>query len=174
MRLLLRLAPTLERLWARPTFEVNGIFGGYTGEGNKTIIPAQATAKITMRLVPNMDLKKTADRAKEHIRQVCPDFVDLEITGGDAGANAVIFDKNNELIKAGVEALKEGFGGEAVYIGCGGSIPVTLTFWQELQKPILLMGLGQDSDGAHSPNERFLISSFIKGAKASAYLLKSL
>ncbi len=165
---------TLERLWARPTFEVNGIFGGYTGEGNKTIIPAKATAKITIRLVPNMDLKKTADLAKEHIRSVCPDFVDLEITGGDAGANAVIFDKNNELIKAGVEALKAGFGSEAVYIGCGGSIPVTLTFWEDLQKPILLMGLGQDSDGAHSPNERFLISSFINGAKASAYLLANI
>ena len=164
---------TLERMWSRPTFEVNGIYGGYMGEGGKTIIPSKATAKITMRLVPNMDLEKTANLVKEHIRKVCPDFVELEITGGHTGANAVIFDKNNELIRMGVEALKKGFGSEAVYIGCGGSIPVTLTFWRELQKPVLLMGLGQDSDGAHSPNEHFLVESFIKGAKASAYLLSN-
>ena len=163
----------LERMWARPTFEVNGIYGGYMGEGGKTIIPSKATAKITMRLVPNMDMLKTAKLVIEHIRNVCPDFVELEITGGDSGANAVIFDKDNDLIGMGVKALKAGFGNEAVYIGCGGSIPVTLTFWQQLQKPVLLMGLGQDSDGAHSPNERFLIESFIKGAKASAYLLSN-
>ena len=163
----------LERMWARPTFEVNGIYGGYMGEGGKTIIPSKATAKITMRLVPNMDLVKTANLVKEHIRNVCPNFVELEITGGDSGANAVIFDKENELIGMGVKALKEGFGSEAVYIGCGGSIPVTLTFWKELQKPVLLMGLGQDSDGAHSPNEHFMVESFIKGAKASAYLLSN-
>ena len=94
----------LERMWARPTFEVNGIYGGYMGEGGKTIIPSKATAKITMRLVPNMDLVKTANLVKEHIRNVCPDFVELEITGGDSGANAVIFDKDNDFSTKNAQA----------------------------------------------------------------------
>jgi acetylornithine deacetylase/succinyl-diaminopimelate desuccinylase-like protein len=163
---------TLERIWARPTFEINGIYGGYTGEGGKTIIPASATAKISMRLVPRQDPARISALTTEYIRAICPDYVALEISEPH-GAKPVLFDVNDPLIKAGGEALQAGFGQEAVYIGCGGSIPVVNTFWEQLRKPIVLMGLGLDSDGAHSPNERFKIDNFINGAKASAYLLNN-
>jgi len=164
---------TLQRVWARPTFEINGIYGGYTGEGGKTIIPSSATAKISLRLVPHQDPGRIGSSTVEYIKSICPEYAGLEFVG-PAGAKPVLFDVNDPLLKSGCEALQAGFGREAVYIGCGGSIPVVNTFWQQLRKPILLMGLGLDSDGAHAPNERFKIDNFVKGAKASAYLLNSI
>ena len=161
---------TLERAWARPTFEINGIFGGYTGQGNKTIIPATANAKITIRLVADQDPKKIGKLVKNYLQSICPDYVNIQVTE-PSGEKPVLIDVNDPLVQAGMEALKQGFGQDAAYIRCGGSIPVVDTFWRELQKCVLLMGFGLDTDGAHSPNERFRVESFFKGIKTSACLL---
>jgi acetylornithine deacetylase/succinyl-diaminopimelate desuccinylase-like protein len=162
---------TLERLWARPTFEINGIFGGYQGQRSKTIIPASATAKITCRLVSNQDPARVHDLVIEHIRSVCPDTVRLEIN--EFGASApTLFDVNNPTIRAAQEALRKGFDHETVFIRCGGSIPVVGTFVEQLGCPVALMGFGLDSDGPHSPNEHFSLDSFRRGTKSAAYFLQ--
>ncbi len=160
----------LERLWARPTFEVNGLFGGYQGQRSKTIIPAFATAKVSVRLVPHQDPDRIRDLAFEHIRSVCPDTVRLELTQFGASP-PVLFDVNNPMIRASQEALRRGFGRDAVFIRCGGSIPVVNTFVEQLGCPVILMGFGLDSDRPHGPNEHFSLDSFIRGTKAAASLL---
>lgn len=162
---------TLERLWARPTFDINGVFGGYTAEGMKTIIPSCASAKITIRLVPDQNPGRVADLVIGHLKSVCPHFAEIDIQGPSAGAEPVLFDIKNPVIKAGFDALKAGFGAEPVYIRCGGSIPVVNTFVRQLDKPVILMGFGLDSDGAHSVNEKFKIDNFINGIKSSVHLL---
>jgi len=161
---------TLERLWARPTFEVNGIFGGYQGQRSKTIIPSSATAKVSVRLVPHQDPDRIRDLVFEHIRSVCPDTVRLELNQF-GGSPPVLFDVNNPIIRASQEALRRGFDHETVFIRCGGSIPVVNTFVGQLGCPVVLMGFGLDSDRPHGPNEHFSLDSFIRGTKAAAYML---
>ncbi len=163
----------LERIWARPTFEVNGLYGGYQGDHSKTIIPSQATAKISMRMVPGQDPGTVVTRTFEHLRQVCPDTVRLEISNYVA-APPVIFDVNDPVLQSARAALHQGFGREPVFTRCGGSIPVVSAFAEQWQCPVVLMGLGQDNDGPHSPNERFRIDSFLKGIRASTFLLMNL
>jgi acetylornithine deacetylase/succinyl-diaminopimelate desuccinylase-like protein len=164
---------TLERIWSRPTFEINGIFGGYMGERSKTIVPACATAKISARLVPHQDPARIRDLIVEHIQSVCPPTVGLEICEM-AMSPPVLFDVNNPAFRATEGALRRGFGSDPVFIRCGGSIPVVSTFVEQLGCPVVLMGLGLDSDGAHSPNEHFSLDSFIRGTKASAHLLRTI
>lgn len=164
---------TLERIWMRPTFEINGICGGYTKEGAKTIIPASATVKISARLVPHQDPARIAERIAEHVRSVCPDTVRLEMSEF-ATCPPVLFDVNVPAFRAAEEALRQGFGSEPVFIRCGGSIPVVSTFVEQLGCPVVLMGLGLDSDGPHSPNEHFSLDSFIRGTKAAAHLLRTI
>ena len=164
---------TLERIWSRPTFEINGIFGGYMGERSKTIIPASATAKISARLVPHQDPARIRDLVFEHIRSICPPAVGLEIREM-AMSPPVLFDVDDPAFHAAQEALRRGFGSEPVFIRCGGSIPVVSTFVEQLGCPVVLMGLGLDSDGPHSPNEHFSLDSFIRGTKASAHLLRTI
>ncbi len=161
----------LERVWARPTFDVNGLLGGYTGRGVKTIIPSRASAKISMRLVPDQDPGKVFELVTKHIKSVCPGFIRAEISGPVSSSPPVLFNVEDPVIQVAKEALKFGFGSEALLIRCGGSIPVAGTFWQELKKPVVLMGFGLDSDGAHSSNEHFKIESFINGVKTSAYFI---
>ncbi len=162
---------TLERLWARPTFEINGLFGGYQGQRSKTIIPASATAKVTCRLVASQDPARTRDVVIQHIRSVCPDTVHLEVN--EFGAfPPVLFDVDNPMIRAAQEALRQGFGHETVFIRSGGSIPVVGTFVEQLGCPAVLMGFGLDSDGPHSPNEHFSLDSFRRGTKAAAQFLR--
>ena len=163
----------LERIWARPTFEVNGLLGGYTGNGIKTVIPSRASAKISMRLVPDQQPQKVFELVAQHIKSKCPAFARMEIEGPSSATPPVLFDVSNPAIQVARDALKFGFGAEPVFIRCGGSIPVANTFWRELQKPVVLMGFGLDSDGAHSSNERFKIESFINGAKTSAYFIEA-
>jgi len=164
---------TLERIWMRPTFEINGIYGGYTAEGAKTIIPASATVKISARLVPHQHPARIAELIAEHVRSVCPDTVRLEMSKF-ATCPPVLFDVNNPTFRAAQEALQQGFGSESVFIRCGGSIPVVSTFVEQLGCPVVLMGFGLDSDGPHSPNEHFSLDSFIKGTKAAAHLLRTI
>jgi len=164
---------TLARIWARPTFEVNGMVGGYIGQGGKTIIPASASAKITLRLVPDQQPAQVAARAGRHLRALCPDFVRCEVKQLFL-AEPLLFDVNTPLLQAGRAALGEGFGRPSVYTRCGGSIPVVEAFWRELGRPVLLMGLGLNNDGAHGPNERFKLDHFFNGMKASAALIDKL
>jgi len=164
---------TLERLWARPTFEINGIFGGYQGERSKTIIPASATAKVTCRLVANQDPARTRAVVIKHVRSVCPDTVRIEIN--DFGTSPpVLFDVNDPILRAAQEALRKGFGRDTVFIRCGGSIPVVSTFAEHLGCPVILMGFGLDSDGPHGPNEHFSLDSFVKGVKSAAHMLRTI
>jgi acetylornithine deacetylase/succinyl-diaminopimelate desuccinylase-like protein len=163
----------LERIWARPTFDVNGLLGGYAGKGMKTIIPSSATAKISMRLVPDQEPDRIFNLAAQHIKTSCPAFASVEIKGPFSATEAALFDVNDPAIQVAKEALAFAFAAEPVFIRCGGSIPVANTFWQELRKPVILMGFGLDSDGAHSSNEHFKIESFINGAKTSAYFIEA-
>ncbi len=164
---------TLERIWTRPTFEINGIFGGYTAGGSKTIVPASATAKISIRLVPHQDPQRIRDLIVEHLRSVCPDTVRLDIADF-ATSPPVLFDVKEPAFQAAQEALRKGFGSDPVFIRCGGSIPVVSTFVEQLGCPVILMGLGLDSDAPHGPNEHFSLDSFIRGTKASVHLLRTI
>ena len=121
--------PTLAKLWARPTFEINGIFGGYTGQGGKTIIPSQATAKISVRLVPNQNPEKLAAIIIDYIKSICPDNVSIEFFG-PGWANPVLFNVDSPIFETAKKAMTAGFGKEPVYIREGGSIPVVETFWK--------------------------------------------
>ena len=164
---------TLERIWMRPTFEINGMYGGYTGDGSKTIIPASATAKISCRLVPHQDPARIRDLVAEHIRSVCPDTVRLELSDF-ATSPPVLFDVNDPMFRAAQDALRQGFGSDSTFIRCGGSIPVVSTFVEHLGCPVVLMGFGLDSDGPHSPNEHFSLDSFLRGTKAAAHFLRTI
>ncbi|MBP7052565.1 MAG: dipeptidase [Phycisphaerae bacterium] len=162
---------TLERLWARPTFEINGFFGGYQGQRSKTIIPSFATVKITCRLVANQNPARIRDLVVEHIRSVCPNTVRIEVN--DFGMSPpVLFDVKDPIIQAAQDAMRKGFGRETVFIRCGGSIPVVSTFAEHLGCPVILMGFGLDSDGPHGPNEHFSLDSFVKGTKSAAHMLR--
>ncbi|MBN1361260.1 MAG: M20/M25/M40 family metallo-hydrolase [Sedimentisphaerales bacterium] len=134
----------------------------------KTIIPASATAKITMRLVPDQDPERVFERVAGYVTSQCVPFATVEVKGPLGAAPPVAFDATDPAIEMGRQALRFGFGAEPVLVRCGGSIPVAGTFWQELAKPIVLMGFSLDSDGAHSANEHFRVESFLNGAKASA------
>ena len=161
---------TLERCWARPTLDLNGIFGGYTGEGNKTIIPSKATAKITMRLVPHQKGEDIAQKAEAYLRSIAPPTVKIDVYAG-AGGSPVITPLDNPAMKSAVAALKLAFGKEPVYMREGGSIPVCETFDSVLKSPTILMGFGLPSDNIHSPNENFALENFYGGIKASAIFL---
>ena len=151
---------------------MNGLYGGYQGEHSKTIIPSDATAKISVRLVPGQDMDRTRDRVFGFLRSICPDTValDLSYTGGGP---PILFDVDTPAMQLAKDALKHGFEHDPVFIRTGGSIPVVSTFSEVWGCPVILMGLGQDSDGPHSPNEHFSLTSFVKGIKASARLLGS-
>lgn len=164
---------TLERRWVRPTFEVNGMRGGYTGQGSKTVIPAIASAKITMRLVPNQDWQTIVKAAQDYLRSRCPDTVGLSFSG-TFGAPPCLVDTQHKWMQAAAAALQEGFGREAVFIREGGSIPIVQTFTEYLKAPVILMGFGLNSNGAHSPNECFQLKHFYKGIAAAGAFLQRL
>jgi len=162
-----------EQTWARPTLDVNGITGGYQGEGGKTIIPSWASAKITMRLVPNQESDEIAEKLEKHILKVCPDYVECEIMK-HGGAAAVIVPTEGPWLKAAGKAIKEGFGIEPVFTREGGSIPIVGTFKKVLGLDTLLLGWGQNDDNAHSPNERFSVDDFHRGCYAGLALIEEM
>lgn len=160
---------TTERRWARPTCDVNGIFGGYTGEGPKTIVPSSATAKLTCRLVPDQDPVALTNALRRFFEQRCPpglrvDFMDYH------GCSALVFDSESQFMQAAQTAIEKGFGQRPVMIREGGSIPVVATFRDVLGIDTLLLGWGQNTDNLHSPNEHFSLTDFHRGTVASAYL----
>jgi acetylornithine deacetylase/succinyl-diaminopimelate desuccinylase-like protein len=158
-----------ERRWVRPTCDVNGITGGYQGEGPKTIIPAWATAKITCRLVPQQDPEKIVANLETRLRQLAPPGVQIEFRKWH-GCPAFAFDPTSKYIGAAQKAIAAAFGVEAVMIREGGSIPVVASFQSLLGLDTLLLGWGQNSDNLHGPNEHFSLLDFHRGTRASAHL----
>jgi acetylornithine deacetylase/succinyl-diaminopimelate desuccinylase-like protein len=159
----------LERVWARPTFEVNGLLSGFTGEGAKTVLPAVAMAKVSMRLVPNQDPQKIGDLFEAWLRKVTPKTVDLKITrmhGGKPWMTA--FD--NPYVQAAGRAIEAGFGKRPVFNREGGSIPVVSTFQEELGLPCVLFGVGLPDENAHAPDEKLDLGNFHGGIVSAAHL----
>jgi acetylornithine deacetylase/succinyl-diaminopimelate desuccinylase-like protein len=160
---------TLERIWGRPTFEVNGLLSGFTGDGAKTVIPALAMAKVSMRLVPNQDPTKIGDLFESYIKKVAPKTVELSLTrmhGGKPWMTA--FD--NPFVQAAGRAIEKGFGKPPVFNREGGSIPVVATFQEVLGLPCVLFGVGLPDQNAHEPDEELDLGNFHNGIIASSVL----
>ncbi len=164
---------TAERLWVRPTCEVNGLLSGYTGEGAKTVLPAKAMAKISCRLVPDQDPKKIDELFRKHVESVTPEGVKVSITTIHGGA-PWRGNLQGTLYEAAEQALEMAFDAKVVYAGEGGSIPIVPEFEDALKAPALLMGLGLPGENAHAPNEWFLVENFERGTHAAAELLTRL
>jgi acetylornithine deacetylase/succinyl-diaminopimelate desuccinylase-like protein len=160
---------TLERTWARPTFEINGLLSGFTGEGAKTVLPAVAMAKVSMRLVPDQDPETIMNQFEDYVRKIAPKTVELKITRMQGGKPWMTsFD--NPFVQAASRAIERGFGRAPVFTREGGSIPVVSTFQEELGLPSVLFGVGLPDENAHAPNEKLDISNFHNGIIAAAYL----
>jgi acetylornithine deacetylase/succinyl-diaminopimelate desuccinylase-like protein len=159
----------LERVWARPTFEVNGILSGFTGEGAKTVIPAVAMAKVSMRLVPDQDPDRIASLFETYLRKITPKTVELTIARMHGG-KPWIAEYDNTYVRAAGRAIEQGFGKAPVFCREGGSIPVVSTFKEELGVPAVLFGVGLPDENAHAPNERLDLANFHNGVVASAIL----
>jgi len=160
---------TLERTWARPTFEINGLLSGFTGEGAKTVLPAVAMAKVSMRLVPNQDPDKIAELFEAYVRKVTPKTVELKVTRMHGG-KPWMTSYDNAYVQAAARAIEQGFGQKPVLTREGGSIPVVSTFQEELGLPSVLFGVGLPDENAHAPNEKLDVSNFHNGIIASAIL----
>jgi acetylornithine deacetylase/succinyl-diaminopimelate desuccinylase-like protein len=160
---------TLERVWARPTLEVNGILGGFTGEGAKTVIPAVAMAKVSMRLVPNQDPDKIAELFEAYVKKVAPRTVEVTVTRMHGG-KPWMTEFDNPFVQAAGRAIEKGFGKTPVFNREGGSIPVVATFQEILGLPSVLFGVGLPDENAHAPNEKLDLNNFHGGVIASAYL----
>ncbi len=164
---------TLERVWARPTAEVNGLKGGYQGEGTKTVIPKEASAKLTFRLVPDQKPDEVIDKVKAHLTQHTPPGVVLEITGGHTGA-PYLCDPDSPQGMAARRALQRTFGGEPALIREGGSIPIVNSFKTILGVDTLLLGLALPDCRVHAPNENFPLENFFAGIRLNQALLEEL
>ncbi|MCX6549798.1 MAG: dipeptidase [Acidobacteria bacterium] len=159
----------LERMWARPTLDVNGMVAGWTGEGSKTVIPATAMAKVSMRIVPNQDPVAIAELFEAYVKKITPKTVDLKITRMH-GAMPWMTDFDNIYVQAAGRAIEKGFGKRPVFTREGGSIPVVATFQEALNVPCVLFGFGLPDDNLHAPNEKFNLDNFFQGILASAFL----
>lgn len=159
---------TLERLWVRPTLDCNGIIGGYTGKGAKTVLPSFASAKISMRLVPDQKPAKIAKAFTDYIKKLAPKSVKITIKNLH-GALPSITPLNARVNMAASRAMERAFGKKTVYMRDGGSIPIVNTFMIKLKAPVVLMGMGLDSENLHSPNEHFDLNHFQLGIMSSAY-----
>lgn len=161
---------TIERKWARPTCEVNGLFSGYTGVGPKTIIPSKATVKITCRLVPDQDPQELTQSLHQYLKSQCPPSLRFEFKDYH-GCPGFVFNPDSPYIEAAAEAVREAWGVDRVrLIREGGSIPVVQTFKDVLGIDTLLLGWGLNTDNLHSPNEHFTVADFHRGIEASSRL----
>lgn len=160
-----------ERAGARPTLDVNGIWAGYTGEGPKTIIPAEATAKISMRLVPYQNDLEIAQLFENYIREIAPKGLEVSVSML-SGGNPIIMDKDSRFYKAAQQAMTKTFGNKPLFELSGGSIPVTATLKNLLNVDSILMGYGLPDDGLHSPNEKLSLTMFQKGIETNIEFLK--
>jgi len=153
---------TLERTGTRPTLEVNGIWGGYTGEGAKTVLPSKASAKISMRLVPNQQSDKITQLFTEHFQKIAPAYVKVKVSAHHGG-EPVVTPTDSVAYRAAQKAISESFGKEPIPTRGGGSIPIVALFEKELGIKTVLMGFGLDSDNLHSPNEKYDLANYYKG-----------
>ena len=164
---------TLERVWARPTFEVHGLLSGFTGEGTKTVIPATAMAKVSMRLVPDQDPEKIGDLFEAFVKKSAPKSVELKVTRMHGGRPWKA-ELDNPFVQAASRAFEIGFGKRPVFTREGGSIPVVSTFQEQLNAPTVLFGIGVPDENAHAPNEKLDLGNFFGGILSSAYLLQEI
>ena len=163
----------LERIWGRPTLDVNGIWGGYQGEGSKTVIAAKAGAKVSMRLVPGQDPDRVTQLIKDYVPTIAPKGVKAEVRGHHGG-QPVMFPTDSAWIQGANRALKRVYGRDAAFARTGGSIPIVADFDQILQTPVLFVDFGLNEDAPHSPNESFALEDYHNGILTSAYLLEEL
>jgi len=161
---------TLERIWVRPTCDCNGIIGGYTGKGAKTVLPSTALAKISMRLVPDQKPAKIAKLFTNYMKKIAPKSVTVTVRNIH-GALPGITPLNSPATQAASIAMEKAFGRKTVYMREGGSIPIVNVFSTKLKAPAVLMGMGLDSENLHSPNEHFSLNHFRLGIMSSAYFL---
>jgi acetylornithine deacetylase/succinyl-diaminopimelate desuccinylase-like protein len=163
----------LEQIWARPTCDVNGITGGYTGQGSKTVLPAQASAKFSFRLVGKQDPERIRENFRDFVRARLPADCRAEfLPHGASGALALPF--GSEALRRARRALHAEWDKEPVLIGSGGSIPIVGIFKRDLKMDALMIGFGLDDDRIHSPNEKYELTSFHKGARSWARILAAL
>lgn len=164
---------TLERASARPTFEVNGLLSGFTGEGAKTVLPAVAMAKVSMRLVPDQTPERVGELFEAYLKKVMPKTVEWKLTKMHGGMPWMA-SLDNAYVQAAGRAIKAGFGQEPVFMREGGSIPVVATFQKELGVPSVLFGVGLPDDRIHAPNEKLDLGNFHNGVIASAALYEEI
>ncbi len=164
---------TLERISARPTLDVNGIWGGYTGPGAKTVLPAKASAKVSMRLVADQDPAQLFAPYAAYVKRLAPAGVTVEVEDLHSG-QPFLADPNHPMLEKARRALNRAWTKPAAMIREGGSIPVMATFQQTHGLPAILIGFGLDDDNVHAPNEKFSLSSYFGGTKSVAYLYEEL
>jgi acetylornithine deacetylase/succinyl-diaminopimelate desuccinylase-like protein len=162
---------TLERSSIRPTLDVNGIWGGYTGEGAKTVLPSKAFAKISMRLVPGQDSHEIMDLFSKHFESIAPKSVRVKVSPHHGG-EPVVTPTNSPAYQAASKAMEETFGKRPIPLRSGGSIPIVALFEKELGLKSVLMGFGLDSDAIHSPNEHFGIFNYLRGIETIPYFFR--
>jgi acetylornithine deacetylase/succinyl-diaminopimelate desuccinylase-like protein len=164
---------TLERIWARPTLDCNGIWGGFTGEGAKTVLPSKAYAKVSMRLVPDQVPDKIEKLFTNYIKKIAPNSVKIEVNGLHHGKPAMT-PIDSKWVDAAFSALKQAFGKDPVFIREGGSIPIVVTFQELLDAPTLLLGFGLPDENAHSPDENLDLNNFQRGIVTSSIFYNEL
>jgi acetylornithine deacetylase/succinyl-diaminopimelate desuccinylase-like protein len=165
--------PVLYRTWARPTLEVHGMPGGFTASGAKTVIPAKASAKVSMRLVPNQDPRDILARYTGYVKKLTPKGIHTKIKIWSKGPACVV-GTDNPYIRAATEALREVFKKETVFIRSGGSIPIVTDFQDVLKIPSVMMGFGLPDDNLHAPNEKFHIPNFYRGIESICLFFEKL
>jgi len=165
--------PSVERITARPTLEINGIWGGFQGDGAKTVIPAEAHAKVSMRLVPDQTSDEIFKKFERFVKKIAPKSVQVKVTHLHHGAGWLA-PTDHAALQAASRAVKKAFGKAPVFTREGGSIPVVATFDKVLQVPSVLMGIGLHDDNLHAPNEKIDLDNFFKGNEAATYLMEEL
>ncbi|TMC20077.1 MAG: dipeptidase [Chloroflexi bacterium] len=165
--------PPLERIWTRPTLEVHGIIGGFIGEGAKTVIPAIAKAKISLRLPPDLKSSEVFTLFEQAVKAATPAGVEVAVSYIHGGEGLVV-PLDNPAMQAATAALREVFGRDPVYIREGGSIPIAALFKEILGVPVVLMGFGLPDDNIHAPNEKYSLSQFFKGIRVVARFLENM
>ena len=163
--------PVLERVWARPTLEVHGIAGGFTGAGAKTVIPARATAKVSMRMVPNQNPEKIIAAYKKFVADNTPAGIQTEVRVLSWGP-AIMVNPDHPAIHVAAQAFRDVLGKETVFIRSGGSIPIVGDFAKHLGIPTILMGFGLPDDGLHSPNEKYKVANYYAGIMTIAHFFE--
>lgn len=162
---------TFEKTWARPTFEVHGIAGGFTGAGAKTVIPAKAVAKVSMRLVPDQDPDSIVASFREWVAAHAPEGVSIEVRVLSGGPGLLV-NPDHPAMAIAARCFADSLGRKTVFVRGGGSIPIVGDFAQHLGIPTILMGFGLPDDGLHSPNEKFAVDNYYKGIVTVAHFLE--